>query len=344
VQKQSYVGLDVSLAETSICVIDETGARLFEGKVLTDSAAITATVRRHVVGQVVRVGLETGTTAGWLWRELIALGLPAVCLDTRHAHRALSLRVQKTDKNDARGLAELVRLGWYREAKVRSVDAQFVRSLLMARRQLLAIKRNLANQLRNVLKTFGLTRTSTAGRGWLAKVRAIVADTGWVAPVVEPMLKICAELDIQLAALNKQLLILAREDPDVRRMMTVPGIGALTGLAYKAAIDDPSRFTSSSSAGPYLGLVPKVRQSGETEWTGRISKTGDELARTYLYEAAGVLLFKVSRWSALRAWGIRLVQRIGLKRAKIAVARKLAVLLHALWTDGTEFEWRAATT
>lgn len=163
-QKQSYVGLDVSMAETSICVIDETGARLFEGKVVTDSAAIAATVRRHVVGQVVRVGLETGTTAGWLWRELIALGLPAVCLDTRHAHRALSLRVQKTDKNDARGLAELVRLGWYREAKVRSVDAQFVRSLLMARRQLLAIKRNLANQLRNVLKTFGLTRTSTAPR------------------------------------------------------------------------------------------------------------------------------------------------------------------------------------
>ena len=125
-------------------------------------------------------------------------------------------------------------------------------------------------------------------------------------------------------------------------MMTVPGIGALTGLAYKAAIDDPSRFSSSSSAGPYLGLVPKVHQSGETEWTGRISKTGDELARTYLYEAAGVLLFKVSRWSALRAWGIRLVQRIGLKRAKVAVARKLAVLLHALWTDGTEFEWRTA--
>uniref|UniRef100_B0T5T7 Transposase IS110-like N-terminal domain-containing protein n=1 Tax=Caulobacter sp. (strain K31) TaxID=366602 RepID=B0T5T7_CAUSK len=159
-QKQSYVGLDVSLAETSICVVDETGARLFEGKVVTDSAAIASAVRRHVVGQVVRVGLETGTTAGWLWRELIALGLPAVCLDTRHAHRALSLRVQKTDKNDARGLAELVRLGWYREAKVRGVDAQFVRSLLMARRQLLALS---CPKGRRMAVRTGAARSSISG-------------------------------------------------------------------------------------------------------------------------------------------------------------------------------------
>lgn len=338
-QKQFYVGLDVSLAETAVCVVDETGHKAFETKVPTDAKAIAAVVQKHAGSRVVRVGLETGTTAAWLWRELIAAGLPTVCLDTRHAHRALSLRVQKTDKNDARGLAELVRLGWYREARVRSMDAQHVRALLLTRRQLIAVKRNLANQLRAVMKGFGLARTSTAGRTFEAKARIACVENEWAQPIMSPLLTVLDATDRELRSLTARITRLAKQDADVRRMMTVPGIGCLSALAYKAAIDDPKRFAKSQATGPYLGLVPRVHQSGESEWTGRISKTGDELARTYLYEAAGVLLHKVPSWCALKAWGLRLAKKSGLKRAKVAVARKLAVILHAIWVDGTTFQW-----
>lgn len=341
-QKQSYVGLDVSLAETAVCVVDETGKKLFEGKVATDAKLIAKSVRKHAPGQLVRVGLETGTTAGWLWRELIAEGMPAVCLDTRHAHRALSLRVQKTDKNDARGLAELIRLGWYREARVRSMDAAWTRQLLLCRRQLIQIVRNVSNQLRAMLKVFGLARTSTAGRGFRLKVETIVAENPWASGVLTPLLNVLVVTEKNLKETTADLTKLARQDPDVRRMMTVPGIGCLSALAYKAAIDDPTRFKKSEAAGPYLGLVPRVHQSGESEWTGRISKTGDELARTYLYEAAGVLLHRVPGRCDLKDWGAKLAKRSGLKRARVAIARKFAVLLHAIWVDGTVFEWRSA--
>lgn len=340
-QQQSYVGLDVSLAETAVCIVDGTGKKLFETKVPTDASMIAGAVRKHAVGQLERVGMETGTTAPWLWRELQAQGLPVVCLDTRHAHRALSLRVQKTDRNDARGLAELVRLGWYREARVRSMDAQFMRALLLSRRQLMQVVRNVSNQLRGALKVFGLARTPTAGKGFRAKVQALAAEHEWARPVLDPLLAVLVATEEQLKAITTKLVRLARDDNDVRRMMTVPGIGPISALAFKAAIDDPKRFTKSQAVGPYLGLVPRVYQSGESEWTGRISKTGDELARTYLYEAAGVLLHQVPSWCALKAWGVRLARKSGLKRARVAVARKLAVLLHAIWVDGTQFEWRS---
>ncbi|MCR5873642.1 IS110 family transposase [Phenylobacterium sp. J426] len=318
-QQQSYVGLDVSLAETAVCVVDGTGKKLFEAKVPTDAAMIAGAIRKHAVGQLERVGMETGTTAPWLWRELQAHGLPVVCLDTRHAHRALSLRVQKTDRNDARGLAELVRLGWYREARVRSMDAQFMRALLLSRRQLMQVVRNVSNQLRGTLKVFGLARTSTAGKGFRAKVQALAAEHEWARPVLDPLLAVLVATEEQLKAITTKLVRLARDDNDVRRMMTVPGIGPISALAFKAAIDDPKRFTKSQAVGPYLGLVPRVYQSGESEWTGRISKTGDELARTYLYEAAGVLLHQVPSWCALKAWGVRLARKNGLKRARVAV-------------------------
>lgn len=338
----SYVGLDVSLAETAVCILNETGKKLFETKVPTDASVIALVIRQHAIGDIERVGLETGTTAPWLWRELQSQDLPTVCLDTRHAHRALSLRVQKTDRNDARGLAELVRLGWYREARVRSIDAQFMRALLLSRRQLMQILRNVCNQMRSALKVFGLARTSTAGKGFRGKVEAITAENEWVRPVLDPLLAVLVSTEQQLKAITTRLVKLARDDHDVRRMMTVPGIGPISALAYKAAIDDPKRFSSSQAVGPYLGLVPRVHQSGESEWTGRISKSGDELARTYLYEAAGVLLNRVPSWCALKAWGLRLARKSGMKRALVAVARKLAVLLHAIWVDGTQFEWRSA--
>lgn len=339
---RTYAGLDISLAETSVCVLTDEGKIVFEGKCRSCPDAIAACLQKQAGGELVRVGLETGATSAWIWRGLVAKGIPALCLDARHAHKALSARTNKTDRGDAHGLAEMIRMGWFKEARVRSLDAQFVRGLLQARQQLLAAKRNVENQMRGIFKTFG-TPAPTGGRGFLQKMQALHSENEWLSPMLEPLFKVHATLVRQIRALDKSLGAIARRDRTTRRLMTVPGVGVLTALAFQAEVDDPTRFGSSSKVGAYFGLTPKLYQSGEIERVGRISKTGDKLARSYLFEAAGVLISKVSRWSALKAWGVRLVKRIGMKRAKVAVARKLAVLLHVLWVDGTEFEWSAAT-
>jgi transposase len=288
-----------------------------------------------------RFELESGSKSAWLWREFRGMGLPVICLDSRHAHRVLSMKRNKNDRNDARGLADLVRMGWYREARVRSIDAQFVRSLLLSRQQLLQSRRAIENQIRGALKTLAVTGP-TKGRGFMPRVIECRADNDWLGPVLDPLLAAHASIAKQLKVVSMSVLDAAREDADVRRMMTVPGIGAMTALAFKAAIDDPKRFTSSSKVGPYLGLTPRQYQSGESEWIGGIGKTNDPLLRSYLYEAAGVLMTRVRRPCPLKMWALRLAKRIGWKRASIAVARKLAVILHAIWRNGTEFEWQTA--
>ncbi len=338
--RKTYAGLDVSLKETAVCIVDDAGKVVFERMVPTDPQGIAACLAKHAQ-RLERFGLESGATSAWLWREFRQLGLPVVCLDSRHAHRVLSMKRNKNDRNDARGLADLVRMGWYREARVRSIDAQFVRSMLLSRQQLLQSRRAVENQIRGALKTLGVMTSSTKGRGFMPRVVALRAENEWLGPVLDPLIGARAAIAVQLKAVSESVLKAAREDADVRRMMTVPGIGAMTALAFKAAIDDPKRFTSSTKVGPYLGLTPRQYQSGESEWFGGIGKTNDPLLRAYLYEAAGVLMTRVRRSCPLKAWAQRLAKRIGWKRASIAVARKLAVILHAIWRDGTEFEWKA---
>jgi transposase len=335
---KTYAGLDVSLKETAVCILDQAGRCVFEGTVATDPHLIAKCLHKHGLG-LERFGLESGSTSAWLWREFRQLGLPVICLDSRHAHRVLSMKRNKNDRNDARGLADLVRMGWYREARVRSLDAQFVRSLLLSRQQLLQSRRSIENQIRGALKTLGVMTGPTKGRGFMPRVMEVRADNDWLGPVLDPLLGAHASIAKQLKIVSASVVDAAREDADVRRMMTVPGIGAMTALAFKAAIDDPKRFSSSNKVGPYLGLTPRQHQSGDSEWIGGIGQTNDPLLRSYLYEAAGVLMRRVQRPSALQAWALRLVKRIGWKRASIAVARKLAVILHAIWRDGTIFEW-----
>ncbi len=335
---ECYAGLDVSLKETAICIIDDSGSVVFEGKVETDPHAIAKRLADRA-GDLVRVGLESGMTSAWLWRELRQLGVPVICLDSRHAHRVLSMKRHKNDRNDARGLAELVRMGWYREARVRSIDSQFARALLLSRQQLLQARRNIENQLRGTLKALGVMTGPSAGRRFMPRVVDLRADNPWLAPLLDPLLAVHASMLKQLNTVTRSVLDAAREDADVRRMMTVPGIGSMTALAFKAAIDDPLRFTSSAKVGPYLGLTPRQYQSGESEWVGGIGQANDPLLRSYLYEAAAVLMTRVRRSCPLRDWSLRLAKRIGWKRASIAVARKLAVILHAIWRDGTVFEW-----
>ena len=338
---KTYAGLDVSLKETAVCVVDDSGKIICERTIPTDPHVIARFLSKHAPG-LERFGLESGSTSAWLWREFRQLGLPVICVDSRHAHRVLSMKRNKNDRNDARGLADVVRMGWYREARVRSLDAQFVRSMLLSRQQLLQSRRSIENQIRGALKTLGVMTGPSKGRRFMPRVIELRTDNEWLGPVLDPLLTAHASIAKQVKAVSASVVDTARQDADVRRMMTVPGIGAMTALAFKSAIDDPKRFTSSAKVGPYLGLTPRQHQSGESEWIGGIGKTNDPLLRSYLYEAAAVLMSRVRRSCPLREWATRLAKRVGWKRAAIAVARKLAIILHAIWRDGTVFEWQPA--
>jgi len=333
-----YVGLDVSLKETSICVVDDKGRIQCEGTVISEPAAIAEFVEAKAVSAV-RIGLETGPTTTWLWHELRCLGLPVICIDARHAKAALSLQINKSDRNDAVGLARIMQAGWYKEVQVKNLACHGVRAVLNSRALLVKIKRDLGNQIRGLLKNLGLVIGKAQGNVFTRRVEELVTEHPYLQQAVRPLLAVRERVSREIADLDRKLLGLAREHQDSRRLMTVPGVGPITALAFCAAIDDPARFRRSRSVGAYFGLTPRRHASGEIDWIGRISKCGDAMVRTYLFEAAGVLLTRVPHWCRLKAWGLRLVKRIGFKKAKVAVARKLAVILHRMWCDGTDFIW-----
>jgi transposase len=332
---KQYVGLDVSQKETAVCVVDQNGRVLFEGKAASDPGALARLIGKRAPAAE-RIGFETGAMASWLWHELKRVGLPVVCVDARHAHAALSVRMNKSDPNDARGLAELIRVGWYREVRVKSDDSQAVRSLLVARSRLVSIRRDLENHVRSLLKEIGLLFPRAIGEQFRSHVRRLL-DQHVLRSIVDGLLAVHEQVEQQQAALDKRVRDKAKADETTRRLMSVPGGGVVTALAFR----HPARFRSAQTVGAYLGLTPRRKQSGEQDYNGRISKWGDRLLRTYLFEAASVLLHRTQRWSTLKAWGIRLMKRVGAKKAKVAVARKIAVILHCIWTDGTSFEWEA---
>jgi transposase len=335
---QHYVGLDVSQKETAMCVIDDAGRIVFEGKARSEPGALARLIAKRAP-HAVRIGFETGAMASWLWHELKRIDLPVVCIDARHAHAALSVRINKSDPNDARGLAELMRMGWYREVRVKSEESQLVRSLLVARARLVRIRRDLENQIRSLLKENGLLFPRAVGRQFRDRVRDLVSEDQPLRAIIDSLLAVHERVSDEQAALDGRVRGLAKTDQTTRRLMTVPGIGVVTALTFRHTIDDPTRFRAATSVGAYLGLTPRRKQSGELDLTGHISRWGDRLLRSYLFEAASVLIHRTKRWSPLQEWGQRLVKRIGLKKAKVAIARKLAVILHCIWSDGTEFNW-----
>jgi transposase len=245
----------------------------------------------------------------------------------------------KTDRNDARGIAQIVRTGWYRAVHVKSPACRSWRALLAARRLVLNKMRDVENGLRALLREAGLKLGTPARKELAVRVRELTAADPVLSALAEPLLTIIAAMTRELAQLTKRVLDIARAEPVCRRLMGVPGVGPLTALAFRATIDRPDRFRRSRDVGAHLGLTPKRYQSGETDVQGGISRCGDELARTALYEAAHSLLVRSRKWSTLRAWGMQVARRRGMARARIAVARKLAVVLHRVWADGTEFRW-----
>jgi len=333
-----YVGLDVSLKQTAVCIVDQKGAVRHEAMIPSDPEAIADFVQAHVES-VVRIGLESGPTSTWLWTELNKMGLPVICIDARHAKAALKMQINKSDRNDAVGIARIMQTGWYREVRVKALDSHAIKALLVSRALLVKIKRDIENQIRGLLKNLGLVIGRAKMNTFKTRAQELIEDKPALIAVVEPLLIAREAIAQQIADLDRKVMRLARNDAQVRRFMTTPGIGPITALCYLATIDDPTRFNKSRNVGAYIGLTTRRYASGETDWTGRISKCGDAMLRSYLFEAANVLLTRVAKWSALKAWGMRIAKRSGIRKAKVAVARKLAVMLHRMWIDGTEFNW-----
>lgn len=335
-----FAGLDVSLETVSICIVNAAGDMLVEKKVEAEPSAIIA-VLKHFARPLKRVGLEAGPTSSWLYSELRKSGYPAICLECRHVKAGLSAMRNKTDRNDARGIAQLVRLGWFRQVYVKSEEAQRIRMLLVNRQQLLTKALDLENSVRGSLKVFGLRVGTVTRRTFESRVLKLVAVDRGLTAITEPMLRVRRALIEEFERLDRLCRRLARGDIVCRQLMTVPGVGTVVALTYRTGIDAPERFSRSRDVGAHFGLTPRRCSSGQTDYDGRISCCGDAMVRTALYQAANVLLHH-GRWSSLRSWAMRIAKRSSVKAAKVALARRLAVVMHRMWVDGSDFRWSSA--
>src|ERR1700676_1768330 len=250
-----------------------------------------------------------------------------------HSRRCQSRRIAR----GARGIAQLMRLGWFRPVDCKSLPAQEMRALLTARKLLQTKNHDVEMCLRGVLRGFGLKVGATTPRNFATRIGELVTGHTTLSVVAEALLAARNTLFAEWQKLEKRLRSLAREDRRVQLLMSAPGVGPIVALTYASAIDDPGRFKSSKTVGALFGLTPRKYQSGETDVTGRISKIGDRGVRTALYEAANVILTRPVKGSTLKSWGMRLAARAGMRKAKVALARKLAVVLHRMMVDGTNF-------
>ncbi len=333
---EHYAGIDVSLELSSVCVVDATGRIVREAKVASEPEALIAWLRGLGL-ELARVGLEAGPLSQWLYAAMRDAGLPVELLETRHVRDAFKAMPVKTDRKDARGIAQLMRLGWFRPVHCKSASAQETRALLTARKLLQTKRHDVEMSLRGLLRGFGLKVGPTTSRSFAARIRELVEGHAILTAVADALLAARETLEAQLRGLEKRLRDQARHEKRARLLMSVPGVGVIVALTFAAAVDDPSRFRSSKTVGAHFGLTPKRYQSGETDMTGRISKIGDAGVRAALYEAAHVILTRPVKGSTLKSWAARLAQRTGLRKAKVALARKLAVVMHRMLVDGTSF-------
>src|SRR6266496_1264812 len=335
---QHYIGLDVSVKETSVCIVDKAGKVIREVKVATKPVAILAVLTEEALA-IERIGLEAGALSQWLYSALAEAGLPVICVETRHMKAALSAQINKSDRNDARGIAQMMRVGLYRPVHVKTLASQKRRMLLTSRQLLQAKALDIENDLRGTLRNFGLKVGMVGTVKFEARIRELVANHPDLAAIVEPLLIARRVLREQLGVLHRQLLEIVRHDEVCRRLITTPGVGPVVALTFRATVDVPSRFTSSKAVGAAFGLTPRRQQSGEIDRMGGISKCGDAMMREMLFEAALVLMTHSRKWSWLKAWGMKVARHRGMKRAIVAVARRLAVIMHRMWVDGSEFRW-----
>jgi transposase len=334
-----YAGLDVSDKSTHVWIVDIQGVVVWAGACATDPEVIARTLKTRAPG-LARVILETGALSSFLYHGLTEREVPVTCVCARHAKGVLSARVNKSDPHDAEGLAQMARTGWFKAVRIKDEATHMDRARLKIREQLILSRQAMGGQLRGLLKLFGLRlgKVTTPGKR-RERLEALFAQKPELEPILKPLIESLEAIEAQIGRSSRQLAAQAAADPVARRLMTAPGVGPVTALVFKSSIEDPSRFTRGEDAGAFAGLAPRRNQSGERDIKGRISKAGDPMLRAALYEAANVLLVRVKRSCPLQAWGKRLAETKGPKRARVAVARKLAILLHRLWQSETEFRW-----
>lgn len=335
-----YAGLDVSMEETAVCVIDERGAAVSEGKVASEPQAIAAYLAPWSPS-LARVGLEAGGLTPWLCTGLRGHGVPAICIETRRMKAYAKASAVKTDRRDAKLIALAMRAGLYRAVHVKSETSHKLRLALTGRQTLLRQARQLQGKIRGDLKPFGIKLGKVGSGGFAARVKARLAARPDLWPPIAPLLAMRGQLLAEVRRYDGVLRRLARIDPVCRRLMTAPGVGPLTALAFRAGVDQPARFRRARSAPAAFGLTPRIDNSGERERCGAITKAGDGLLRSLLFEAANALLLRTRHWCALKRWGMAIAKRRGLNRARVAVARRLAIILLAMWRDETDFRWGA---
>ena len=321
--------------------MDATGKVLREVKVASEPEELIRYFNELDL-PVSRIGLEAGPLSQWLQAGLVASGRDAVLLETRHVKATLSAMTVKTDRKDARGIAQLLRMGWYRPVHAKSVPCKDSRALLVGRKLLQGKLLDVELSIRGILRGYGLKVGEVSRGRFEMRIQELIAGHVTLETVIGSMLAARMALWNEFTKLHREMLKIARADKICRRLMSTPGVGALVALTYRSAVDDPSRFGKSNTVGAYFGLTPKKYQSGETDRDGGVSKVGDTMVRTALFEAAHIMLTRAIRFSSLKRWALEVAQRRGMKRAKVALARKLGVVLHRMWVDATEFRWSKA--
>ena len=334
-----YAGLDVSLRTVNICVINDQGEHIAESKLASDVQDIIAYLDELNI-EIESIGLEAGTLSQYLTYGLQSAGFEVICMEARQVKAALSAMRNKTDKHDARGIAQLLRSGWYSRVHIKSIRSHHIRMLLSSRKAVLSKCVDLENEIRGLFKVFGIKLPPRLGHGAFDDaVRSIIEADEPFSHALLPMLDARLMLYQTFRVLDNRTRKLANDDPICQRLMSAPGVGFVTALTFKSGVDDPSRFKRSRTVAAHFGLTPRRFQSGEMDFEGHISKCGDADVRSALYTAANAMLTRTSRWSSLKAWGMNLAKTRGHRRAVIAVARKLAVILHQLWINDTQFRW-----
>jgi len=334
-----YAGLDVSLRTVNICVIDDEGELVAETKLASDVQDIVAYLDELDLN-ISSIALEAGTLTQYMSYGLQSAGFEVICMEARQVKGALSAMRNKTDKHDARGIAQILRSGWYSQVHVKSIESHHIRMLLSSRRAVLSKCVDLENEVRGLFKIFGIKLPPKLGHGAFdVTVRDIIEADEALSHALLPLLEARLALYWSFRELDNRTRKMAYDDPVCQQFMTAPGVGFITALTYKAGVDDPHRFKQSRTVGAHFGLTPRRSQSGEIDIDGHISRAGDADVRCALYTAANAILTRSSRCSSLKVWGMHIAKTRGHRRAVVAVARKLAIILHRMWIDDTQFRW-----
>lgn len=332
-----YVGLDVSMKATAICILDEAGKVVHEGSEKTDPHAIADYLDR-IGSKNYSLGFESGSLTNYLSKGFKERALHAVCMDARKLSPILATKINKTDKNDARGIAEALRCQMFSPVHCKPEDSIEKGILLVARKSLVQQQVQLKNTVRGILKTFGIRMGSVSAKNFSKEVKKQLERLSeFCKKSILPLLDVFDKIIEEIEKLDQEVRKIAYEDKEIQRLMTIPGIGPVTAVTYKNEIFDPSRFKDSKSVGAYLGMTPTQYASGETQRQGHVSKCGSIELRSLLVEAGVVLLTRSQKWSKLKAWGLKIMRKKGLKKAAVAVGRKLAVIMHRMMQQETEF-------